>query len=142
MENLEQLVEISSNSHTEISNLKKKSSRSIFVKILPSVCSIITLIEENVKLETDLSSATFKAIYSYKDARKNRIFLSVSKTILTKKRTHHRSTCQAFPCDNQCQAVDTTLSWSAWGMVRLLITICERKNIYMLLFDNTDHSPG
>ena len=77
MENLEQLVEISSNSHTEISNLRKKSSRSISVKILPSVCSIITLIEENVKLETDLSSATFRAINNYKDGRKNRIFLSV-----------------------------------------------------------------
>ena len=77
MENLEQLVEIPSKSHTEISNLRKKSSRSISLKILPSVCSVITLIEENVKLETDLSSATFRAIYNYKDGRKNRIFLSV-----------------------------------------------------------------
>ena len=47
------------------------------------------------------------------------------------KRTRHRSTCQAFPCDNQYRAVDTTLSWSAWGMVRLLTIARKKTNDYI-----------
>ena len=61
------------------------------------------------------------------------LFSVNGKTILIKLRTRHRSTCQAFPCDNQCQAVDTTLSWSAWGMVHLLIMLCEIKKINYFL---------
>ena len=58
----------------------------------------------------------------------NLIVNSKIETTLIKKRTHHRSTCQAFPCDNQYRAVDTTLSWSAWGMV-LLLAIERKKNL-------------
>ena len=52
---------------------------------------------------------------------------TIFKTTIVKKRTRHQNTCQAFPCDIQCRAVETTLCWSVWGMARLLI-IGRKKN--------------
>ena len=68
--------------------------------------------------------------WSSRRTEKSNLFVK-SKTNLIKKRTRHRNTCQAFPCDNQYRAVDTTLSWSAWGMVRLLTIARKKTNDYI-----------
>ena len=98
---------------------------------LPSVWSVFNMIKESVKIfEEFVCCAVRCEMELSRRTEKSNLFVK-SKTNLIKKRTRRRSTCQAFPCDNQYRAVDTTLSWSAWGMVRLLTIARKKTNDYI-----------
>ena len=103
---------------------------------LPSVWSVFDMIIEGVNIfeEFRMLQRSLWIVTEQKHGKLklNLIVNSKIETTLIKKRTHHRSTCQAFPCDNLYRAVDTALGWSAWGMVLLLAI--ERKKIIIITY--------